>query len=40
MIDRLINGVLATVLIGAVAFAAVCASAAWAAPFFFRFGWI
>jgi hypothetical protein len=40
MIDRLINGFLKVVLIGAAAFAVVCASAAYGAPFFFRFGWI
>jgi hypothetical protein len=40
MIDRLINGFLAMSLIGAAAFAVVCASAAYGAPFFFRFGWI
>jgi hypothetical protein len=39
MIDRLINGFLATAVLGAVAFAVVCATAHWAAPFFFRFGW-
>lgn len=38
-IDRFINWSLGAVLIGAVAFAAICAAAAWGAPLFFRFGW-
>jgi hypothetical protein len=40
MIDHIINGLLAAVLLGAAFFVAVCVSAAWGAPFFFRFGWI